>query len=188
MKTKKLISLSLLTFSILLLVSSCKKDKTEDPAPTNQSELITTVQLIFTDTLTGLVADTATFRDIDGPGGAAPVQDSILLQAGRVYSTEIILLDESKNPVDNISDEVESESDVHLFVFSAVPASGFLTTTIQDSDVNGEPVGLESYLQSGAAATGTYTVQLRHFDSPALKQANTTYETDVEVTFGVRLN
>ncbi|MBK9399963.1 MAG: hypothetical protein IPN36_03630 [Bacteroidetes bacterium] len=188
MNTIKIISIGIFTFSILLLASSCKKDKTDDPAPTNQGELITTVQLIFTDTITGLVVDSATFSDPDGPGGVAPTQDSILLQAGRVYSTEVILLDESKNPVENISDEVAAESDVHLFVFTAAPASGFLTTTISDIDVNGQPVGLESYLVAGSSATGSYTLELRHFDSAALKQANTSYETDVQVTFGVRLN
>ncbi len=187
MKTKYVFKLTGLFLSMLILFSSCKKDKTENPAPSNQGELITTVHLVFTDTISGIVTDTATFRDIDGPGGLSPEQDSILLQAGSVYHARVILLDESKSPALVISDEVANESDVHLFVFSASPASGFLTSTVTDADMNGLPVGLESNVACGPAATGAYTLELRHFDSPALKQANTNFETDVQVSFGARL-
>ena len=169
--------LSILTFS-------CKKDETDDPAPVNPGELITTVKLIFTDTLGGSI-DTVGFYDADGPGGNNPLIDSILLQSGVPYQLRLLLLDESRNPPLNISDEIEEEGDTHLFNFS----STLLNTTILDTDINGSPVGILNLVEATGSGTGTWRVQLRHYDSPSLKSSNSSsYETDVEIEFGVRVD
>lgn len=182
-------SISILSCAILFVIAtsltSCQKEETDNPAPVNPSELITTVHLILSDSSGTNVIDTVTFSDPDGPGGTDPVIDSMIIQSGTVYQLRLLLLDESKNPVLNISDEIDDESDTHLFVFT----SSLAQTTILDSDVNGNPVGLLNLLSAFGPGTGTYRVQLRHFDSPALKSANSQdYETDIEIDFGIRVN
>ncbi|MBK9636605.1 MAG: hypothetical protein IPO63_01820 [Bacteroidetes bacterium] len=184
---KNLNTIKLIASTILLIgtISSCKKDKTNDPQPINQSELITKVQLVFVDSISGAVASISTFSDVDGPGGVA-TQDSILLNSNTTYLMNLILLDETKSPVDTISNEVLNEGDVHLFVFNANP-SGFLTTNITDLDANLKPIGLSSILRTSAAGVGTYSVELRHFTSEQAKADNLVYDTDISILFNVRL-
>lgn len=169
---------------ISLFLSSCQKDDTDNPAPVNPGELITTVHMVLTDTVTGVV-DTISFIDLDGPGGTPPVIDSMIIDAGTVYQLKLHLFDESKNPPLNISSEIEYEGDTHLFVFS----SGLAESMALDNDVNGNPVGLLNMLQSTNTGTGTFRVELRHYDSAALKDAGSqSYETDIEIDFGLRVN
>lgn len=182
--TIKKINYSICFLLLSILVISCKKDETDDPAPVNPGELITTVKLIFTDTLSGSIIDTVGFYDPDGPGGNNPVIDSIIVQAGVPYHVRLLLLDESKNPPLNISDEIEEEGDSHLFNFS----STLLPISIIDVDINGNPIGLLNLVQASGTGVGTLRVQLRHYDSPALKSSNSSsYETDVDLEFGVRV-
>lgn len=177
----------LLLLFILGSIVSCKDKSTETPAPINQSELITKVQMVFRDSITNSIVQTATFSDLDGPGGIVATIDSILLSSNTTYYMDILVLDESKNPVDTISNEIVDEGDVHLFVFSPTPTANFIETTILDMDVNFKPIGLSSILHTANGGLGTYTVELRHFDSEVAKAANTTFDTDVAITFGVRL-
>lgn len=181
-------SLKLIASTILLLgiISGCKKNKTDDPQPINAEELITKVQLTFVDSISGTVAFVTTFSDADGPGGVAATQDSILLNGNTTYLMNIILLDETKTPVDTISNEVLEEGEVHLFVFNANPL-GLITTSIDDLDVNLKPIGLSSIIRTSAAGLGTYSVELRHFDSALDKANNTPFDTDISLLFDVRL-
>jgi hypothetical protein len=167
-----------------LLLSSCQKDDTDNPAPVNPGELITTVHLVLTDTVSGAI-DTVSFNDPDGPGGSPPVVDSMIVDAGTVYQLKLVLFDESKNPPFNVSEEIEEEGDRHLFVFTSGPAQ----VTTLDSDVNGNPIGLINSLVANSAGRGSFRVELRHYDSAALKNANSqSYETDIEIDFGLRVN
>jgi hypothetical protein len=181
-------NLKLIASTIILIatISSCKKDKTDEPQPINQGELITEVQLIFKDSISGAVASVSTFSDADGPGGAAATQDSIILNSNTTYLVDIILLDQTKTPVDTISNEVLDEGDVHLFVFNSNPA-GLITTTITDLDANFKPIGLSSILRTNASGLGSYAVELRHFDSAADKASNTVFDTDISLLFNVRI-
>ena len=167
--------------------ASCKDKSTETPVPINQSELITKVQLVIKDSITNNIVQTATFSDLDGPGGNVATLDSIILSSNTTYYMDIVVLDETKTPVDTISNEVLNEGDVHLFVFSPNPSTNFIETTILDMDINFKPIGLSSILHTSNIGLGTYTVELRHFDSDAAKAANTNYDTDVSITFDVRL-
>lgn len=181
-------NIKLIASTILLIgtISSCKKDKTDAPQPINSEELITKVQLIFVDSISGAVASVSTFSDSDGPGGATATQDSIILNSNTTYLMNIILLDETKTPVDTISNEVLDEGEVHLFVFNANPL-GLITTIIDDLDVNLKPIGLSSILRTSAAGLGTYSLELRHFDSVMDKANNTPFDTDISLVFDVRL-
>ena len=167
--------------------ASCKDKSTETPDPINQSELITKVQLVFRDSITNNIVQTATFSDLDGPGGNVATLDSILLSSNTTYYMDIVVLDETKTPVDTISNEILNEGDVHLFVFSPNPTSNFLETNLLDLDINFKPIGLSSILKTSAAGVGTYTVELRHFTSEQAKADNLVYDTDISILFNVRL-
>src|SRR5689334_4791320 len=101
---------------LILQISACKE---EPPIPpVNENELITTVVMEFEDSISS-GKSFSIFRDIDGIGGNAPSRfDSIKLGANRTYNCRIYLLDESKNPVDSVSNEVQEEANDHLIVFT----------------------------------------------------------------------
>lgn len=165
------------------LLSSCDKDTVEEPE--NESELITTVTLTMQEVGTTNTV-TATFRDPDGEGGNAPTQfDEIVLKPNKVYHTMITLLDESKTPAENITEEVEEESDEHQFFYT--PTSGLnITVAYDDKDSKNLPVGLMTNITTGAASTGKLKVTLKH--QPGTKNNNiATGETDVELDFIARV-
>jgi hypothetical protein len=186
MNTKSLCRI-IISLILISLVNSCKKDKTNEPIPINQSELITKVHLIFKDSITNSIVHTATSSDLDGPGGNVATIDSIFLSSNTTYYMDVVVLDESKTPVDTISNEVLDEGEVHLFVFSPNPTSNFLETNLLDLDSNFKPIGLSSILRTSTAGLGTYSVELRHFTSAQAKADNLVYDTDISILFNVRL-
>lgn len=165
----------LLTASIF---TACKDE--EVPELTNDEELITTLTLTFEDDLTGALS-TFTFRDADGPGGAAPTTfDTIRLTTGSTYQLHISLLNESVSPAEDLTTEVEDEGDAHQLFYTVADAD--ITFAYADTDTNGDPVGLHMTASAGSAGSGTVTVTLKH--QPGTKDGNiTTGETDVEITF-----
>lgn len=171
-----------LAISISIAFTACKEDEPKpDNKPVNQSELITTVKLIFTDSATGSKT-TAIFKDLDGEGGNAPSQfDTIQLAANKSYTTQILLLDESKTAVDTISNEVMEENDEHLFVFTKTGVN--IIFSITDKDANNLPVGLSSIWRTSGVSTGTTTVTLKHQPDGIKNGTAAPGETDVEVTF-----
>lgn len=137
------------------------KDSGDDVEPDDENELITSVTLKFTEQGTSNVS-TFSFKDPDGDGGNAPIKfDTIALKPNTTYTMTIELLDESKSPADDITKEVEEESDEHLFVYTPTPAA-LLTYTYGDKDENNHPIGLTGSAKTGAAGDGTLKVQLRH--------------------------
>jgi hypothetical protein len=169
-------------FIATLLFIGCK-DETVGPID-NEQELITDVvfQLIEeagTDTVT------ASFRDADGEGGAAPTIDTLKVKAGKTYLGSLALYDKSKTPADTITNEIEEESNVHRFDFMASgDAAGRLTITTLDKDTNNLPIGLHTrvVVTAGGAATGTLKVKLNHFGTVA-KGASNSDETDIDIDF-----
>ncbi|MFD1142233.1 hypothetical protein ACFQ4C_13995 [Larkinella insperata] len=144
----------------MTLLAGCN-DKADEPQPTDENELITTVNLKFTEQGTS-TTQTFSWQDKDGDGGQAPTKfDKITLKPNATYDLTVELLDESKTPAENISDEVAEESDEHLFVFTANPAT-LATYTYGDKDAKNLPIGLKGTLKTNAAASGKLRVQLRH--------------------------
>ena len=174
-----LLALSFLGLSALT-VTGCDKDN--DEGPDNEEELITTVVLAFTN---GAQVVTATWQDLDGPGGNAPEIDPITLNANTTYVVVPAFLNEAASPVENITEEVEAESNEHLVCWAT---TGNLTgPTAQDQDDNGDPLGLVNSLTTGNAGAATLTLRLKHeADKDAANPCNTG-ETDVEVTFPVTI-
>ncbi len=163
-------------------LSACKKDKPiENPPVVNEEELITTCQLTFTDVNGVQPTVTATFRDVDGPGGNAPeLFDTIRLQANTTYNAVISLLNESVTPAESISDEVLEEADEHLFCFTpAITLNLAITRT--DSDGQFE-IGLQSQWVTGIASARETTIRLKH--QPGVKDGTCEPgDTDLELSF-----
>ena len=190
MKTVSLKNLFIVATAVALIITGCKKDKETVPdpeEPANETEIMTTFKLTFVDSANSANIVTATFRDPDGDGGKAAVQfDSIKLVANKTYFTSVLILDETKNPVDTISNEVKKEAKDHLFFYT--PQGVNETITILDKDTNPTPlpVGLQTKWKTGAASTGSTKIVLRH--QPGVK--NGTYapgETDIEIMFQTKI-
>lgn len=168
--------------AIALLAMSCNDDDT--PAVINEEELITTVELTL---INGAdPANTVVLKSVDndGDGPNQPVNTITgVLRSNASYAGTIRFLNELESPVEDITLEVQDESDEHeVFYLTNIPGVSFTKT---DVDVNGNPLGLRFNVQTGAVGTGTVTVVLRH--EPTKPNSNTLEsaggETDVEVTF-----
>lgn len=166
---------------LALIIGSCKEDepKPNNP-PSNETELITTVILELTDSITQQTK-IFKFKDLDGEGGNNPsVFDTIRLDTNRVYFTNIVLLDESKNPIDTISNEVEEEKNDHLFVFNS--SSSLIQVKITDKDDNNLPIGLKSKWKTFGRTTSSISVALKH--QPNIKTGDANLgETDIDINF-----
>ena len=107
MKYFKTSKFFLLTVTALTL-ASCSNDD----SPVNEEEVITTV----TTTLTGGgQVITLRSRDLDGDGPNAPIVTvSGNLTANTTYLGETVFTNETVNPAEDITIEVEEEGDEHL--------------------------------------------------------------------------
>ncbi len=175
--------------SLITFLSACKKDDdlVEVPPPVNESEVVTTLRLIMTDSITGNPAGTFTFRDPDGDGGAVPdITDTIVLQPNTTYLCSVVLLNETVNPADSISNEVAEEANDHMFFYHFTGVN--LTHVYADLDTNAPPlpIGLQNRFRTGAASTGTTQVILKH--QPGVKDGSETPgDTDIDVSFYTRI-
>lgn len=136
-------------------------NKASQVEPTDENELITTVQLSFKES--GVpTAQTFTYRDIDGDGGNPPTNfDKIVLKPNTTYTLSVGVLDESKSPAVNIGQEILAKADEHLFVFTPAPTA-LLSYQYGDKDARNFPIGLTGTITTGAIGTGKLKVQLRH--------------------------
>lgn len=181
---KKNILLLAATCAVLTAIS-CKKDVSNPTPPTNESEVITTLRLVFVDSANTSDIRIAEFRDPDGPGGVSYDRfDTIRLARNSTYYTQIILLNETVNPADTISKEVLEEGDEHLICYTPSGTSAAVTST--DLDSNNLPIGLQSIWHTTAAGNGAMLIVLKH--QPGIKNGNCSVgETDVEVDFPVEV-
>lgn len=184
MKNIKNISLAVLG----LLVFSCNNDDNA-PQPVNEEELITTVKVTLTNGSNSIILQS---KDLDGDGPNAPVVTvSGNLAANTTYSGTIQFLNESVNPVDNITDEIEAEDNDHQIFYQL--ASGLGTITYTDVDSNSKPVGLTFNYQTGNANAGNLIVTLRHLPNKSASGVssgditNAGGSTDAQVTLPVTI-
>ena len=150
---------------------ACKKDEV---IPTDDNELITTVDLTFTDA--NKKVSTFSFQDKDGDPNTKPEKfDRIILDKNVDYSLEINVYDETKIPKVNITEQIKLESDAHLFIFKIDPASLF-SLKAADKDKNGLPIGLLSTgFTQNAVGTGKLNLILKHqppINGKAVKTGN----------------
>lgn len=158
------------------IFSACHKDDHDD-----EEELITTVSLKFTSAAGAIL--TYAWRDLDGEGGNAPVIPNIVLTANTTYTVEMELLNESVNPADDITAEIQEESNDHLFIYN-VNTTG-LSIVITDKDGNNRDLGLKSTWTTGDQANGNINIVLKHNPDKTASNPAATGSTDIDVTFPV---
>lgn len=188
---------SILKSVLLILISgvtfcSCKKDSVNvtNPVNPNETELITTVKFIIAPTSNPLAKVYVSYRDLDGDGGNAPTIDTIRLGANTEYNVQVLVLDETKNPIDTTSKKIEVEKNIHQFFYSKIGTYN-LTVTYLDFDDHNVPVGLNIKLNTTSGLTeksNRFKIVLKH--QPGLKPTSgagdeTLGETDIEVNFPI---
>jgi hypothetical protein len=187
MKTKSNLKAILFLGSFMALaisINSCKDPENPTP-PTNETELITTVKVEFTDTLSGQKLNYF-FRDLDGEGGNAPSQwDTIKLSDSSFYRVSIKFLNESNsNAVQDITQEILAEQANHIVCLTPQGVNSIITVTDTDGTYK---LGLASTCKTGAASIGNITITLKH--QPGIKNGSCDPgETDVQVAFPTIIN
>lgn len=185
---KKMLNGLILAFTLAVLLPACDKD---NDGETNEEEVITTMTLTFVPQGGGttIVYD---FDDPDGPGGAAPTQDEIVLVPGKAYDVSITLTNKTTNPDEDITTEVSDEAEAHRFYFASSAGSNISVSNL-NNDPDGVPLGLTSTWTTTTNATGTMTVTLRHYpgNPPGKALADPVDSpksgTDIEVVFNTRI-
>ena len=195
---------------ISMSFTACKKDKNEEPTPdnptppANETELITTMKVTLLDTTT-LTNTTYVFSDLDGTGGNPATfgnsgADSVInITSNHVYKATILLLDETKSPIDTISKAVFSEGVDHMFFFNSIAPTGtpyntYLSgsmTNIKylDLDANNKGIGLSTLWTAPSMAMGksALSIELKH--QPGVKDGSyAPGETDIQVGFKLKVN
>lgn len=181
-----------LTLLSIVGVMACGKKKPTGSG--NEEELITTVILRVTEQGT-TTTTAASFTDLDGPGATAPAIDTLVIQAGKVYGCEVSFLDESKTPSEDITEEVKEEAEAHqVFYTRAGLGASVMTYEDKESDYGPQsgtdhPVGIKTRLvvATGITGIGSMRILLSHYTDIAKTGENLSTETDVDVTFPVKI-
>lgn len=138
-------------FAASLFLSSCSRSDTE---VNDDNEGITTVQLSFTpQSGSSKVLD---YYWRDGKG------DVIQLEKNVDYSLSVSYLNESGLQTQDLTTEIEDESDAHLIILKSTPEDLFSISAI-DKDSKGRKLGLKNKVKAkNNAAGGNLRVILKH--------------------------
>jgi len=149
---------------------------------------------------------TYVFSDLDGPGGNPATfggtnqSDSVItILSNHVYETTILLLDQTKNPIDTISKEVYNEGADHMFFFNSIAPSGtpyntYLTgsmTNIKylDLDANNRGIGLSTLWTAPNMMMSKTNLKIELKHQPGVKDGSyAPGETDIQVNFKLKVN
>ncbi|WP_298880273.1 type 1 periplasmic binding fold superfamily protein [uncultured Polaribacter sp.] len=157
---KSISTIKLLTvlFISTFAFTACSNDDDHDEDHEHGKELITTVTYTLTN---GSDIVTLTYQDLDGEGGNVGTYNvSGPLTASTTYTGVLKLENETEDPAENITEEIEEEGDEHEFFFASSVTG--LTITKTDVDADGNPLGIETSLTTSAASSGTLTIVLKH--------------------------
>jgi hypothetical protein len=165
-----------------LIFASCSDD--DVPEPVNEEEVITTLTVTL-DSGSGTVV--MKYQDLDGEDGpdAPTVTVSGPLSANTSYDGSIVLLNETEDPAENVTLEIQEEDLDHQFFYTV--GSGLdVTTDYTSFDSAGNPLGITFLLNTEGASSGGLTFTLRHEpNKPNTGLENAGGETDIAVTFNV---
>lgn len=181
---KKFKQLGLILIISVLTFTACENDSKKP----NEEELITTLKYTLTPQGGGTPIS-LTFTDLDGEGGDDPVLSVSNLAANTTYNGSIEVLNELESPAEDITEEVEEESEEHQFFYSS-SISG-VTVSYTDQDGNGNPIGIATTLVTTGSGSGTLVITLRHEPNKSASGVssgditNAGGETDIEVTFNI---
>lgn len=182
-----------------LVLSGCKKD---DPAPRNEEELITFVEVTITneDDADDVQVITATANQAIKPGTSGIVINpaSLTLLTGSSYVIEVTALeDRSKNPAEDILEEVKEEDAEHQFYFGFSTTALFTNLEYLDSDGNKQPLGTRVRVTTAAnpVANSNFTIVLNHEGDKSQNIPATPWvrndaiggEADIDFTFPISL-
>ena len=183
MKTVKFLSTTIFATA---LIFSCSSDDDSTPEPVLEEEVITTMTITLTaDGQADVILQT---QDLDGDGPDLPVVTvSGNLSSNTNYSGSITLLNETEDPAENMTEEIEEEDLAHQFFYSV--GSGLdAQTDYNDADSEGNPLGLDFVLSTYSASSGSITFTLRHEpNKPNMGLEDAGGETDIEATFNVSI-
>ena len=183
MKTVKFLSTTIFATA---LIFSCSSDDDSTPEPVLEEEVITTMTITLTaDGQADVILQT---QDLDGDGPDLPVVTvSGNLSSNTNYSGSITLLNETEDPAENITEEIEEEDLEHQFFYSV--GNGLdADTDYNDADSEGNPLGLDFVLSTYSASSGSITFTLRHEpNKPNMGLEDAGGETDIEATFNVSI-
>jgi hypothetical protein len=181
MNTLKFLT-SLVFVSIFFV--SCSNDD-DSPAIVTEEEVITTMTVTLTPENGGSLVVLSTI-DLDGDGGNDPIVSVTgSLNADTKYNGTITLLNQTEEPAENITEEVEEEDLDHQFFFNV--GSGLnVSISNQNLDSENNILGTTFDLNTGTASSGDLTFTLRHEPTkqPGSNDADAAGgETDIEETF-----
>ncbi|NNF04344.1 MAG: type 1 periplasmic binding fold superfamily protein [Rhodothermales bacterium] len=175
---------ALLLIAILGFTAAACDSAEPDDDGAGEEELITRIVLTLTSG-----DDTYMFEASDPDGDGTDFQIGTLsLPADAVYSGTVEVYDDVND--ENLTDEIREEDDEHQFFFETGGADASrLAVTVDDTDENGLPVGLEYTLTVSAGEPGEATLRviLSHYDDEPKDGVNRSDETDVDVTFPVSI-
>jgi hypothetical protein len=158
-----------------LALGGCSGDDTGGGG--NESEVITTVRLTFTQS--GGTPVVAEFTDPDGDGGMSGSSNPIVINSGATYDLSIDFLDALVDPAIDIGAEVAEEAEEHQIFITGTGLEGPATAaspsaplqhayTDLESDYGENavgddlPVGLSNTIVGRTPGAGTFVVTLRH--------------------------
>jgi hypothetical protein len=172
---------------IAMAIQACKKDSDLPtlPEPINEPEVITSLSITFTDSANANNVIAAKFIDSDGDGGNQPTTfDTIKLKSNTTYYASLTLFNGILN--EEITPEIEEESNDHLFIFKPVDVALNISITDSDSNTPPLPIGLKSKWLTGNNSNGTVQVILKH--QPGIKNGTEAPgDTDVDLSFQTRI-
>ena len=182
MKTMKNISF----YALLSIAMIGCSDDDSAPEVINDEELITTVILTLTQESGDQVVLTTV--DLDGDGPDEPVTTVVgNFTENTQYQGAVRFLNETETPAEEITEEVLEEADEHQVFYTTTDGLN-IETQYEDEDSQGNPLGLQITLTTGAASQGSLTVTLRHEPvkpNDGLDSAGG--ETDIATSFDVTI-
>lgn len=160
----------------------------DSTGPGQEQELISRVTLTLT-RVGGGTPQVVYIDDADGLGPAAPSAQvgTLTLVRGSTYTGSVLFENRLVSPPENITTEVQAESDEHMVIYTIAGGAG-VTVITTDTDGAGKQVGLAYTVAAAAdAPVGARTLRavLCHYgSSPKPTTASTcTVDTDVDLTF-----
>ncbi|MDO6390903.1 hypothetical protein Q4E40_12250 [Pontibacter sp. BT731] len=180
--------LAFLLTGSLLTFSACKDEA--EPEPDHEHDVVTTVTLTLTPA-NGGQAVTATWEDLDGPGGKAPVIEQLVLSANTTYNGSITFASEEAHgdhhDTHDLTADIRAEGTAHEIFYQVTP-QGLVAFSKTDKDAGGLPIGLETAATTTAAGAGKVRIILKH--QPGTKSSTSnenTGETDVDISFDTKV-
>lgn len=171
-----------------IIISSCKKedDHDHDDDHDHENELITTIRLTFTNAVSNN-RHSFTWRQPNGIGTTITV-DTIKLPIDSSYNVAINVLDESKNPAEDVTKEIEELNTEHQFFYTS--NTDRLVISNRNYDSKNMPLGLKFSAQtsSNGNVLGSLRVVLKHYTEAAPKSTDPQAgSTDADVIFPLRI-